>query len=271
MLVVVEHVLCPSCVRWMQRGQVPLHVACERGASAVVVNALLAAYPEAVRCRDSAGCLPLHAAAANPECSKDVVALLVDRHPDSVLERDEESRLPLHHACVRGDGATPDVVAQLVMLYPDTALAVDSSGSVALHIACTVDAPNERLLRLLLSVDESAASVVDERGRFPLHLLSRASASVSTAVLVEGAIESQILRVIPVVVVVVVVVVTVPVIWLCDGLAVMTAYSGAASIPDDASMLPLHHLLDAGRCRHESFLAILEAYPEAAASVRRSC
>jgi hypothetical protein len=96
-----------TCILSTQ-GRPPLHVACENDAPAVVIQSLLAAYPEASLLM--AGCAgaettcstmnPLHITCSSRTASVHVVRVLLEGgHSRQCIMRDEDGDTPLHTAC----------------------------------------------------------------------------------------------------------------------------------------------------------------------------
>jgi len=81
-------------------GRLPLHTAISGQASAKVVRTLLRAYPDASRQRTKDGYLPLHLAAHWGISSLDVVSALLKAYPDAIQGRNRFERTPLEEALV---------------------------------------------------------------------------------------------------------------------------------------------------------------------------
>ena len=81
-------------------GRMPLHIAISGQASAKVVRTLVRAYPDAARQRTKDGFLPLHLAAHWGISSLDVVSALMKAYPDAVVGRNRWERMPLEEALV---------------------------------------------------------------------------------------------------------------------------------------------------------------------------
>lgn len=82
-----------------------------------VVNALLDAYPKAVRVDSEGGRLPLHTACAGRATPR-VVQILVRADPAATRHRNKDGFLPLHLAAHWGV-SHPNVVVTLLQSYPD--------------------------------------------------------------------------------------------------------------------------------------------------------
>ena len=81
-------------------GRMPLHIAISGQASAKVIRTLVRAYPDAARQRTKDGYLPLHLAAHWGVSSLDVVSALMKAYPDAVVGRNRWERTPLEEALV---------------------------------------------------------------------------------------------------------------------------------------------------------------------------
>ena len=123
----------PDSVRSVNDGWTPLHVACfnkyvTKGINQLpinedpdsvrsevhILNLLIEKYPEAVRCADDNGCLPIHLAARAK--SPDFCQVLIEAYPGSERITDGIGLLPLHLACSTGSLAT---VEYLYGIFPD--------------------------------------------------------------------------------------------------------------------------------------------------------
>jgi ankyrin repeat protein len=69
-----------------QDGSLPLHVACRRGASFLIVQSLVNRYKASVKSVTPQGDLPLFLACEIPEPSLDNIFLLVKLYPDLVYQ-----------------------------------------------------------------------------------------------------------------------------------------------------------------------------------------
>jgi len=81
-------------------GRLPLHIAISGQASAKVIRTLVRAYPDAARQRTKDGYLPLHLAAHWGVSSLDVVSAVMKAYPDAVVGRNRWERTPLEEALV---------------------------------------------------------------------------------------------------------------------------------------------------------------------------
>lgn len=110
-------------------GFTPLHYACERRPPVEVVQALIAAWPEAVTARlRPGGALPLHVA-CTWHASDSVVRVLTHAEPAACRIPDELGNIPLH--CAVFAGADMHVLDILLRIYPKAALTRNHQGSLA--------------------------------------------------------------------------------------------------------------------------------------------
>jgi hypothetical protein len=82
-----------------------------------VLNALLDAYPRAIRMDSEGGRLPLHTAAAGRATPR-VVSTLVTANPSAARHRNKDGYLPLHVVAHWGQ-SDPLVAVTLLKAYPD--------------------------------------------------------------------------------------------------------------------------------------------------------
>ena len=150
-------------VRWEL---LPLHQACENQPPVEVVEAILGAYTDAARQKDSGGDLPIHLA-CRERASPDVILLLLLQDPDTSKVADDEGRLPIHLACRQG--ASQEVVDKLLVSHHRAAKTCDSYGLLPLHWACAQNAP-ESIITALLLANPYAVDHTDKWGRTPLSL-----------------------------------------------------------------------------------------------------
>jgi hypothetical protein len=109
-----EDTMCSTHVSVAQN----LQISARREELAVkVLNALLDAYPKAVRVDSEGGRLPLHTACAGRATPR-VVATLVTAYPAAARHRNKDGFLPLHLAAHWGV-AHPNVAITLLRTYPD--------------------------------------------------------------------------------------------------------------------------------------------------------
>ena len=154
----------------LEPGWTALNLAIIYGASAEVIIALLAAWPEGARRRAEAfDCLPLHFAAKHRAASASrVVELILSAHPAAAAEADAEGgRLPLHVAVA--NTADERSIAVLLAAHPAAAATPDEDGALPLHTAVSSEASAAVVQRLLLAYPEAVGALV-KGGLLPLHL-----------------------------------------------------------------------------------------------------
>ena len=104
-----------------------LHVACHNDAPAVVIQALLEAYPEASVATGSSNMNPLHIACSSRSASAHVVRVLLQSGlPQQSSMRDLDGDTPLHAAC--RCGASVNVLNVLLQAYPEAVHVRDFEG-----------------------------------------------------------------------------------------------------------------------------------------------
>jgi hypothetical protein len=93
-------------------GRLVLHTACAGRATPRVVSTLITAYPSACRHRNKDGYLPLHLAAHWGVSHPSVAILLLKSYPDATLGRNRWERTPLEEAlCMAGENGRPHQAA----------------------------------------------------------------------------------------------------------------------------------------------------------------
>uniref|UniRef100_A0A7S2YC39 Uncharacterized protein n=3 Tax=Entomoneis paludosa TaxID=265537 RepID=A0A7S2YC39_9STRA len=113
-----------SLISWRdEEGRTALHVACSHDAPAVVIQALLQAWPAA--CLETAS-TPLHVTCASWRASLAVVRVLCEAAPAQLTRRDPDGDLPLHAAC--RCGAPTSVLNVLVQAHPAAVHERDEEG-----------------------------------------------------------------------------------------------------------------------------------------------
>jgi hypothetical protein len=93
-------------------GRLPLHTACAGRATPRVVSTLVTAYPAAARHRNKDGFLPLHLAAHWGVSHPNVAVILLKAYPDATVGRNRWERTPLEEAlCMAGENGRPHQAA----------------------------------------------------------------------------------------------------------------------------------------------------------------
>lgn len=89
-------------------GRLPLHTACAGRSTPRVLSTLLTAYPSAARHRNKDGFLPLHLAAHWGVAHPNVAIILLKTYPDATVGRNRWERTPLEEAlCMAGENGRP--------------------------------------------------------------------------------------------------------------------------------------------------------------------
>ena len=112
----------------------PIHQACKMSDLTVhFLEALLWAYPESIRKRESGfRRVALHIA-IRARASNDVIFYLIDKYPEGVSTQDVLGRVPLHYAI--SNHSPMEVINTLISTCPATARAADNLGWTPLHVA----------------------------------------------------------------------------------------------------------------------------------------
>jgi len=131
------------------QGLTPLHYACERRPPLEVVEALIAAWPEAVTTRlQPGGALPLHVA-CTWNGSLNAIVALTNAEPAACRIPDDLGNIPLH--CAAFSGAEAPVVEALLKTYPKSVLARNHQGSLASDIVKRLRHDNRKGVMALLA------------------------------------------------------------------------------------------------------------------------
>jgi ankyrin repeat protein len=184
---------CPSAASIANKeGLYPLHKACRYGATEQVVNALLEAYPEALRTHIKMG-YPVPRRKSSAE-KRDDVHPVVDptRRLSGTManlnfadagNQIRDGAYPLHMAVA--SKCSPVVVEMIMKEAPDVLTMTNKFGETPLHLAFLSDA-NEEIVELLLhEKDDLGALAIAENvnGNLPLHLAAIHGCCESVAVL----------------------------------------------------------------------------------------
>lgn len=93
-------------------GRLPLHFAAAGRATPRVISTLITAYPEAAKNRTKDGCLPIHLCAHWGISHSNVVVIMLKSYPDSTYGRNRWERTPLEEAlCLAGENGRPHQAA----------------------------------------------------------------------------------------------------------------------------------------------------------------
>jgi ankyrin repeat protein/serine/threonine protein kinase len=191
-------------------GNLPLHLACRKGAPLSVVRMLIDAFPESLKEKGENNMLPLHLACAcniavdsviselirlGPEalrikCRKrlplhiasasapvGVVLLILGAWPDAVRERGLVNHFALHFACNRSD-ADVHVISALLNAFSDAIRIKNEAENLPLHCACLSGAPLS-VVRLLIDANPEAVSSFGHGGWLPIYGACNCKVSVA--------------------------------------------------------------------------------------------
>lgn len=93
-------------------GRMPLHFACAGRATPRVISTLITAYPDAAKHRTKDGSLPIHLCAHWGISHSNVVVIMLKSYPDSTYGRNRWERTPLEEAlCMAGENGRPHQAA----------------------------------------------------------------------------------------------------------------------------------------------------------------
>lgn len=146
----------------------PLHQACSLKPEAQAIEALIKAYPKAVRTKESFFLrLPVHIACLRG-ASVEVIRSLLAQYPEGARGHAVFDRLPLHYAC--GSGANREIVDALISAYPDGPRTQDEHGWLALHLACFYNASAD-VVQALLDAYPDSVGVTTKKGKTPLQCI----------------------------------------------------------------------------------------------------
>jgi len=93
-------------------GRLPLHFAAAGRATPRVISTLITAYPDAAKNRTKDGCLPIHLCAHWGISHSNVAVIMLKSYPDSTYGRNRWERTPLEEAlCMAGENGRPHQAA----------------------------------------------------------------------------------------------------------------------------------------------------------------
>jgi ankyrin repeat protein len=108
-------------------GRLPLHVACDHDAPAVVIQTLLQVYPEASIRTGTSNMNPLHITCSSPQASVHIVRVLIEMGlSEQFSMRDVDGDTPLHAAC--RCGASLEVLELLCQAHSAAVHVLDYEG-----------------------------------------------------------------------------------------------------------------------------------------------
>jgi len=103
-----------------------------------VIFQLVRSFPQAASHLDNSGCVPFHMVCIHGTEWDDDVEAVHNAHPNAVkirAGRSHDNRLPLHMAAANLD-ARESLVSRLIQLHPRGASLMDVKGKLPLHLAC---------------------------------------------------------------------------------------------------------------------------------------
>jgi hypothetical protein len=144
----------------------PIHQACKMDdVSVQFVEALLWAYPESIRKRETGfRRVALHIA-IRARVSNDVIFYLIDKYPEAVATQDVLGRVPLHYAI--SNHSPMEIINTLISSCPATSRAADNLGWTPLHVAANCSRSAEMVETLIQCGSESVVSTTT-KGNTPL-------------------------------------------------------------------------------------------------------
>mmetsp|Transcript_8709 Transcript_8709/g.12853 ORF Transcript_8709/g.12853 Transcript_8709/m.12853 type:complete len:846 (+) Transcript_8709:57-2594(+) len=132
-------------------GFLPIHFACIGSASSFgIINIVLGAYEEGVMVKDALGRLPLHLACENG-ASKEVIEILLAANPESIEVKDKDGQFPIHCACQ--NLASEEVIQMLLRAYPNSTNIKDYKGNLAITYMSQSNHPNKVAIMTTLKRD----------------------------------------------------------------------------------------------------------------------
>lgn len=137
------------------QGRLPLHVAVDHDAPAVVVQALISAYPEGSKLVGSSNMNPLHITVSSQHASVHTVRVLLELgYPEQLEMQDIDGDTPLHAACRAG--APIEVIEVLLRAYPQAVHVLDNEGLppiFRLWIRCYIIVGEEKIKSIRTEAD----------------------------------------------------------------------------------------------------------------------
>ena len=146
----------------------PLHLACASstvGDRSDLVEVL--GTKEAAMCIDKKERTPLHVAAENPKCNKQLIKVLAEINPRAAKVEASNGRMPFHTAIRKH--ADEAVLKALLKVYPKAAKTVFDGKNTVLHEACQSKVSASVIKAILREAPESAKAK-NKFGNIPLHV-----------------------------------------------------------------------------------------------------
>lgn len=144
----------------------PIHQACKMdGVSIPFLEALLFAYPESIKKRETGfRRIPLHVA-IRARAPDEVILFLLNKYPEGAAIQDVLGRVPLHYAI--SNHASLSIIETLIKTCRSCACAVDNLGWTPLHVAANTARSSKMVEALVASAVETVVSRT-KKGNTPL-------------------------------------------------------------------------------------------------------
>lgn len=160
-----------------KRGNTPLHVACQTGASSEILRLLALAEPKALRKRNSAGDTPVHVLCQKSSSTHDhaVESCLVSLEPANGSNA-ADSTLSLGATSIMSRwtqapmNAYVERILALVQVSNKVLRKANKRGQLPLHCALQAEKPSIPLLRYLVDEYPRALRHADKQGQLPIHV-----------------------------------------------------------------------------------------------------
>jgi hypothetical protein len=110
----------------------PIHIECGKQCRSAVLTKCIELYPESIAERVGENSFPLHLLLANSESSVDVILLFISKYPDALRCQDVDGYLPLHLECERQ--CRSPVIAKCIELYPEALHVTAKDDALPLHL-----------------------------------------------------------------------------------------------------------------------------------------
>ena len=164
-----DSVLSTSNDGWM-----PLHVLCNNREvnekhARQLLKLIITKYPEAARCADTSGELPIHYATAKR--SLEFCQELIDAAPDSVRSVNNYGDMPLHSLCgkrVDDEGTALQTMKFLIEKYPEAIQHASNDGNLPIHFASMWRSPE--FCRVLIEAYPESERMRNANGDMPFHI-----------------------------------------------------------------------------------------------------
>ncbi len=150
----------------------PLHIACSLHAPLHVVKAIVEAYPEALRMKDTTfKRLPIHVACQFSE-RPEVIEYLIKEDRATTLEPDVSGRLPIHYAL--SNASDLKVIQTLLDANPASASYADYSGWLPIHVAINFGASTQ-VIKELIDANPASVTLKTKKGSTTIKMAEKVS------------------------------------------------------------------------------------------------